>query len=94
MEIRHEWIAGGASPMQYDGNFVLYDSDTNPVWATGTDGVGPNLHLIMQNDHNLVMYADEGGVLWASNTTSPAPSTVVSDTTKIRVSKQPTSTPS
>jgi hypothetical protein len=52
---------------QADGNLVLYDEQTRPVWSNGTVGLETEL-LIMQDDGNLVLYGQDGSSLWNSNT--------------------------
>jgi hypothetical protein len=56
--------------MQTDGNFVLYNSQTGPLWSSGTYGqnCGANQCLArFQNDGNLVVY-DGSTALWSSAT--------------------------
>lgn len=53
--------------MQTDGNVVLYDRNSRPIWATNTVGIPPR-ELAMQGDGNLVLYATDGQPIWASNT--------------------------
>ncbi|BAY09012.1 CAP domain-containing protein [Calothrix sp. NIES-2098] len=53
--------------MQSDGNVVLYDRNSQPLWATNTWGIQPR-ELIMQTDGNLVLYDTSGSPRWASNT--------------------------
>ena len=56
----YEFIAQG------DGNFVIYNSAGNTVWASGTNR-GFGMKDIIQMDGNFVIY--NGGVaLWATNT--------------------------
>lgn len=67
-----EWrtCSGYLVAFQGDGNFVVYNPQLKPVWASNTNGQGANL-LSMQNDGNLVIYKRINGnhtVLWASNT--------------------------
>jgi len=57
----------GFAVMQGDGNFVVYDGDWQPYWATGTDG-HPGAYLSVQNDGNMVIYDVDGTALWASGT--------------------------
>ena len=54
--------------MQGDGNLVLYDSNNNSKWSSGTAGSG--LYVTMQGDGNLVIYdnATPRASYWASNT--------------------------
>ena len=55
--------------MQSDGNVVLYNTQSKPLWATHT---GPGQFtpsgLIMQTDGNLVLYDTSGQPHWESNT--------------------------
>ena len=53
--------------MQTDGNVVLYDSHSNPLWYTNTYGIPPR-EFIMQTDGNLVLYSADGRPRWASLT--------------------------
>ena len=53
--------------LQSDGNVVLYESDSQPVWATGTDGQAVS-QATMQPDGNLVLYSSSGDAVWASET--------------------------
>jgi hypothetical protein len=53
--------------MQEDGNFVLYDSNNNPVWASNT-GDNPGAILRMRDDGNLVVVHPNIGILWESGT--------------------------
>ena len=55
---------------QPDGNFVVYNSDWTPLWATSSSSYGAFLKV--QDDGNLVVYSygSDGtwGALWSSNT--------------------------
>jgi hypothetical protein len=51
---------------QSDGNLVVYDITSHPVWATGTNGRGFSCRF--QGDGNLVVYDFFGNPLWASGT--------------------------
>ena len=55
--------------MQPDGNVVLRDSESKPLWRTGTGGgqIDPR-DFIMQTDGNLVLYDTSGQQHWASKT--------------------------
>jgi hypothetical protein len=55
--------------MQSDGNVVLRDSESKPLWRTGTGGgwIDPR-DFIMQTDGNLVLYDTSGQQSWASKT--------------------------
>ncbi|MFI6408964.1 hypothetical protein [Streptomyces sp. NPDC050548] len=52
--------------MQTDGNFVLYDENNKPRWATMT--FGSNYHAVFQADGNLVVYTASNQPVWASQT--------------------------
>lgn len=52
--------------MQDDGNLVVYNGLSKPVWATGTQGAGNT--AVFQDDGNLVVYAPGGVPLWESGT--------------------------
>ena len=61
----------GTSPntawMQSDGNFVIYDINWTPVWASNTGG-NPGAYLIVQTDGNVVIYNTSGSPLWSTGT--------------------------
>ena len=50
--------------MQPDGNLVLYDANTSPLWATSTTGHG-GAYFALQLDGNLVVYSPDNRPLWA-----------------------------
>ncbi|SNT56307.1 hypothetical protein [Actinacidiphila glaucinigra] len=52
--------------MQTDGNFVGYDNQGKPQWASDTDG-NSGAHVVLQDDGNLVVYAGPHA-LWAAGT--------------------------
>jgi hypothetical protein len=52
--------------MQYDGNFVLYDTSWNPMWASNTYGLD-GAFAVFQEDGNLVVYWN-GWPAWHSHT--------------------------
>jgi len=54
--------------MQQDGNVVLYDRHSHPLWATNTGRLINPRNFIMQTDGNLVLYSTDGKAHWASNT--------------------------
>ncbi len=54
--------------MQSDGNAVLYNSASQPLWSTKTGGLIDPRDFIMQTDGNLVLYDASGQPRWASNT--------------------------
>ena len=53
--------------MQSDGNVVLYNQHSQPIWATNTKGCTPR-DFAMQTDGNLVLYDTNGSPKWASHT--------------------------
>ena len=55
--------------MQSDGNVVLRNNESTPLWRTGTGGgqFDPR-DFIMQTDGNLVLYDTSGQPRWASKT--------------------------
>ncbi|HEX8581258.1 MAG TPA: CHAP domain-containing protein, partial [Acidimicrobiales bacterium] len=64
--------------MQGDGNLVLYNTSSRPLWATGTAG-SAGAWAVMQGDGNLVVYSASGAPLWSSATGSAGSSFVVQD---------------
>ena len=54
--------------MQTDGNAVLYNSQSQPLWSTNTGGLIEPRDFIMQTDGNLVLYDTAGQPHWASKT--------------------------
>jgi hypothetical protein len=63
-----EWASntgGGFTVMQPGGNLVIYDWDSNPVWASGTSS--PDSYFEMQSDGNGVVKSAGGVLLWATN---------------------------
>ncbi|KAJ9655940.1 hypothetical protein H2198_005288 [Neophaeococcomyces mojaviensis] len=58
--------------LQTDGNFVMYDGEGQPLWASNTGGYeGVNRPYIMvQDDGNVCMYDEalEGQCLWNTGT--------------------------
>jgi hypothetical protein len=66
------WADGQAvstAGMQEDGNFVLYTSTDNPVWASDTSG-NEGAYPVLKHDRNLVLYGAEGSPLWTTDTMS------------------------
>ena len=61
--------AGLKLVVQGDGNLVLYDAASQPLWNTATygQGVAP-YRLVLQDDYNLVLYDGNGQPLWSTNT--------------------------
>jgi len=55
--------------MQSDGNVVLYNSQSQPLWWTNTGGlIEPREFIMQENDGNLVLYDTSGQPHWASKT--------------------------
>lgn len=55
---------GDKAIFQADGNFVLYDFDKRPIWASNTMGRGA--YMLLQNDGNLVMYDKQDKYVWST----------------------------
>jgi hypothetical protein len=53
--------------LQWDGNLVLYNSGSTPLWTSNTAGRSAK-HLVMQYDGNLVLYDTSNMAIWTSNT--------------------------
>ena len=65
----HGIISITPHPHQRDGNLVMYDADSNVLWASHTSGNSGAVELVVQNDMNVVLYKSRGRVpLWATNT--------------------------
>jgi len=56
---------GNAHVHLQDGDLVVYNSNTVPVFTTNT-GLNPGAYLVCQNDGNIVIYNSGGAVLWAT----------------------------
>lgn len=54
--------------LQTDGNVVLYNQHSQPLWATNTGGLIKPGKFIMQTDGNLVLYDTDNRPKWASQT--------------------------
>lgn len=65
-EMLHSINGKYALVMQTDGNLVVYDDDSNPIWATWTQHTNVD-RLQMQSDGNLVLYEDANAV-WHTHT--------------------------
>lgn len=50
--------------MQSDGNLVLVNASSAPLWWTST--ASPGASAVLQEDGNFVVYAAGGGALWSS----------------------------
>jgi hypothetical protein len=53
--------------LQQDGNLVLYDQQSQPVWASGTEGQSVSAAR-MQEDGNFVLYTSTDEPVWATDT--------------------------
>jgi hypothetical protein len=52
---------------QQDGNLVIYNSQGQPVWSSGSEGRGsPPYFSTMQDDGNFVIYDANNSAIWAS----------------------------
>jgi hypothetical protein len=65
------WAAPGAlgrggdcALLQSDGNFVLYDGQHNPLWATGAWRKATRVKV--QDDGNFCLYKSDGSAVWAA----------------------------
>jgi hypothetical protein len=54
--------------LQTDGNVVLYDRHSQPLWATDTGGLITPREFIMQTDGNLVLYDTGNSPKWTLQT--------------------------
>jgi hypothetical protein len=54
--------------LQTDGNVLLYNPYSQPLWVTDTGGLIAPGHFAMQTDGNLVLYDVNGVPKWASQT--------------------------
>ncbi len=62
--------------MQGDGNLVLYNQASQPLWHTGTAGY-PGASAVFQGDGNFVVYTGSGVPLWHTHTHGTAASRFV-----------------
>ncbi|MDZ8260193.1 hypothetical protein [Nostoc sp. ChiQUE01b] len=54
--------------LQYDGNFILYNSFNIPLWSSNTFDTGAK-YIVMQYDCDLVIYGFNAIPIWATFTT-------------------------
>ncbi|PPF67725.1 curculin domain-containing protein [Rathayibacter sp. AY1E8] len=54
---------------QSDGNLVAYNSSSNAIWSSGTQGTG--VRLAMQKDGNAVIYSSTNQAVWLTDTNEP-----------------------
>ena len=60
-------VDGSGVQMQNDGNLVIYNNHSQPIWNSGTQN-HPGAFLRCQDDGNLVVLGADGSVLASSNT--------------------------
>ena len=54
---------------QQDGNLVIYNSQGQPVWSSGSEGQGsPPYFSTMQGDGNFVIYGANNSPIWSTGT--------------------------
>jgi hypothetical protein len=54
---------------QQDGNLVIYNSQGQPVWSSGSEGRGnPPYFSTMQSDGNFVIYGANNNPIWSTGT--------------------------
>jgi pimeloyl-ACP methyl ester carboxylesterase len=58
------WGNPGIAWMRSDGGFIIYNSDGEPVWDSGTrTGIG-GCYLRLENDGRLIIYLPDGSPVW------------------------------
>jgi len=57
-----------AAMLQTDGNFVIYNSTNQPLWADGGNNVFGSTFVLLQTDGNLVHYLWNNHPLWSTAT--------------------------
>ncbi len=67
-----EGKGGHVAVVKHDGNFVLYDADSNELWSSKTYGHDAD-HLALDDSGNLAVDDSAGKALWASGTNLPKP---------------------
>jgi|SRR5579859_6110165 len=60
--------------VQSDGNVVLYDPYSRPLWATKTDYHPSGVQLVLEIDGNLALYQNDPVAIWTSGTHGVGPS--------------------
>ncbi|MFM7850750.1 MAG: bulb-type lectin domain-containing protein, partial [Flammeovirgaceae bacterium] len=74
---------GARAVVQDDGNFVLYDTNNNPVWASGTNGKGTGPYsLTLGDDARLVLNDSTHTAIWSS--VKPKSDTIFSSPTGLQ----------
>ncbi|MFC4035945.1 hypothetical protein ACFO3J_31445 [Streptomyces polygonati] len=58
---------GNHAVFQDDGHFVVYSTDNETLWSSGTAG-NPGSHLVIQQDGDVTITSPSGGVLWSAGT--------------------------
>lgn len=67
LEVNQAWTTNRIRMvMQTDGNLVVYNEQSKPIWASMT--FGQNHRAIFQQDGNLVIHNGEDRPIWASQT--------------------------
>ncbi|MFF5475888.1 mannose-binding protein [Streptomyces sp. NPDC012935] len=67
LEVNQAWTTNRIRMvMQTDGNLVVYNEQSKPIWASMT--FGQNHRAIFQQDGNLVIHNAEDRPIWASQT--------------------------
>ena len=64
--------------MQSDGNLVVYQNNSTPLWSSGTYGTGAD-RVIMQGDGNLVIYDANYTAFWYTGSQSAGAYLVMQD---------------
>ncbi len=64
--------------LQSDGNLVVYQNNTTPLWTSNTNGTGAD-RLIMQGDGNLVVYNANYIAFWNTGTQSAGAYLIMQD---------------
>ena len=63
--------------MQNDGNFVIYQVNTGPIWSTKTAQGEGTYRLLLQADGNLVLYQGAASPMWSSRTAGSSGSKLI-----------------
>jgi hypothetical protein len=63
--------------MQNDGNFVIYQVNTGPIWSTKTAHGEGMYRLLLQTDGNVVLYQGAASPIWSSRTAGSSGSKLI-----------------
>ena len=63
--------------MQNDGNFVIYQVNTGPIWSTKTAQGEGMYRLLLQTDGNVVLYQGAASPIWSSRTAGSSGSKLI-----------------